>query len=401
MSTRAELRIARLAPRGDGIAHWQGEVVFVADVAPGDHVEAEILGRRRGVLRARVRRFLARGEQGADPFCPHAGRCGGCALQYVARAHWPRLKGAWVEDAFRPFLHADVAWDGLAHPTGPRRRMIWHGDGARLGFFARASHALVVPDPCPLADARLVALRREAEARGWGGCGRVQAVVLAEGCYLVAERGRPDPVPGVSCWAGRPPAPLNDARMLHERVPAGEDDIAVAIPPGGFVQATAEGLGRLVRLVADWCAGARRVGDLFCGAGVLSLPLAASGAEVVGADADAQAVAAANATARRLGLAARYEARDLFAPGTWLGRYAGLDALIVDPPRKGAQALLMRLGALIPQRLVLIHCDLASAARDARLAAQAGYRLRALAALDLFPGAGHVEAASLWMLGRL
>ena len=397
MSGTVELIVERVVPRGDGLAHWRGRPVFVPDTAPGDHVRVALGRARRGVLRARVVERLARGETGAEPFCPHAGACGGCALQWIARAHWPALKAAWVEAAFRPFLRADTVWTRTAAPTGPRRRVVWHGDGERLGFFARTSHRLVVPDPCPVADPALGPLRAAAGARGWARARRVEAVVLEEGAYLVADAAGLAAVPGASCWVGRPPRPVGDARVLHETLPAPGGGVRVEVPPGGFVQATRRGLAAMVETVLRWCGDVRRAGDLFCGAGALSLPLAAAGVEVVGADADARAVAAAGNTARALGLSARYFTMNLLrAPD--LQAFAGLDALVVDPPRAGAGGVLRALGRLVPARLVLVHCDMAAAAQDARTAASFGYRLRELVALDLFPGAGHVEALSLWTL---
>ena len=397
MNEIAELVIARVVPRGDGFAHWRGRAVFVPNTAPGDHVRVRIEGVRRGVLRARVLAFLARGKVGAEPFCPHAASCGGCALQWIARKYWPFLKASWVEAAFRPFLQAGARWRGVAIPTGPRRRVVWHGDGRHLGFFGRGSHRLVVPEPCPVVEPRLSAFRAAAEARGWARARSVQAVALQDGVYLVGDAKGLAPVQGASCWAGRPLRALAHARMLAVALPTPHGEIRVEVPPGAFVQATRRGLATMVKTILRWCAGATRVGDLYCGFGALSLPLAAAGAEVVGADADQAAVTAGNKTARRLGLHARYFAMDL-AKAPDLQAFAGMDVLIVDPPRAGARVALRMLGRLVPQRLVLVHCDMAAAAQDARVVASCGYRLRELVALDLFPGAGHVEALSLWAL---
>jgi len=86
---------------------------------------------------------------------------------------------------------------------------------------------------------------------------------------------------------------------------------------------------------------------------------------------------------------------NLFKPCD-LSNFSGADVLILDPPRKGAKRICRNMGSLLPTRIIMVNCDIASGARDAAELHKLGYRLRALRPFDLFPYSGHVEAMSLW-----
>jgi 23S rRNA (uracil1939-C5)-methyltransferase len=168
------------------------------------------------------------------------------------------------------------------------------------------------------------------------------------------------------------------------------------VPVDAFTQVNPEANPALVATVlafADVAAG-RRVLDLYCGAGNLSLPVARRGAEVEGVERDAMAIAAAAANARRLKLPrARFRhARVADA----LRAYGGAppDTVILDPPRQGAADALGPLAALRPHRIVYVSCDPATLARDVRHLLDAGFRLRRVQPIDLFPQTYHVECVA-------
>jgi len=166
------------------------------------------------------------------------------------------------------------------------------------------------------------------------------------------------------------------------------------VGPDDFIQNDALGNHALLTQLKSWCADARFVVDLFSGIGNLSLPLAQN-ARVLGAELHVASVRAANANAKRLHLNAQYHSFNLFQSFPFQD-FAGADVLILDPPRRGAKEICKQLGMLMPKRIIMVSCDIASGARDAKAMQQAGFQLKELKALDLFPYAGHVEALSLW-----
>ncbi|HWP15853.1 MAG TPA: methyltransferase, partial [Xanthobacteraceae bacterium] len=165
----------------------------------------------------------------------------------------------------------------------------------------------------------------------------------------------------------------------------------VMLPPGAFLQATAEGEATLARLVADHVAKARTVADLFCGVGPFALRLAER-ARVTAADADAAAIAALREAAKTPGLKPiAAEARDLFRRPLSPDELKSFDAVVFDPPRQGAEAQARQLAASRAPLLVAVSCNAGTFARDARILVDGGYRLTSVTPVDQFRYSAHVE----------
>jgi len=236
----------------------------------------------------------------------------------------------------------------------------------------------------------------------------VQALQLADGMHVILEREQmPEPVAlnevaslplqwwwrdsrGITRPLQKPVIPF------HDLLPAGKKDVALTVGPDGFVQGQLEGNRELIAQIQSWAGKPRRIADLFCGIGNLSLPLAAaSGAEIFGAELNAASVRAATSNAKALNVKASFAEANLFEDFD-IEPYIGADLMLLDPPRRGAKRICSQISRLLPGKIIMISCDSAAGARDGAILKQQGYRLKALRALDLFPGAGHVEAMSLW-----
>lgn len=170
-----------------------------------------------------------------------------------------------------------------------------------------------------------------------------------------------------------------------------EDGTTIVQRPGTFSQVNTQANRLLVDTVRTLATPARRILDLFCGAGNLSVPLAGAGADVLGVDASTVAIADARASAAAAGIErVRFEAlpalRFLRQQGL-----AGADLVLLDPPRTGAAAEIVQLARLRPPRILYVSCDPATLARDAKVLVAAGYVVDRVQALDLFPQTPHVE----------
>jgi 23S rRNA (uracil1939-C5)-methyltransferase len=133
--------------------------------------------------------------------------------------------------------------------------------------------------------------------------------------------------------------------------------------------------------------------DLYCGSGNFSLPLA-HGRTVKGIDHNRAAISAAQATGR-----GAYEAGD---EGVFLRAIgsAAWDAILLDPPREGAKAIMPALAGSRAGRIVYVSCDPATLARDARVLVDAGWAVASLDAVDMFPQTAHVEAVAAFVRAR-
>jgi len=413
----------RLLPGGEAVVRVGGESLLVANAVPGDLLDIRPDSRRRGVQRGQIVRVVEPSPLRVPPICPVADRCGGCALQFLAPAEQAKLKSEWVSHAFRDLMQSDSQWLPIeADEVGLRRRVRWmvghDADGPFLGFYAPVSHNPVWQQSCPVLTPELNALQRmisgklrqlEVEKGSLNGLSAVQAVQLSDGIHLILEAEAAPVSPDVAeieslplQWWWRDAAGITrpmqkPALCLHDILPAGTATVSLAVGPDDFVQGQLEGNRALIVQVQTWAGKVKRIADLFCGIGNLSLPLAAAtGAELNGAELNAASVRAAQANAKRLGLKARFYEANLFENFD-LEPFIGADLLILDPPRRGARRLCSQIHRLLPERIVMISCDAAAGARDGALLAEQGYRLAALRALDLFPYAGHVEAMSLWL----
>jgi 23S rRNA (uracil1939-C5)-methyltransferase len=191
----------------------------------------------------------------------------------------------------------------------------------------------------------------------------------------------------------------NHGEVVVERRPprVAFGEALVRLPPGGFLQATEVGETLLAEFAESALAGARKVVDLFCGAGAFALRLARR-REVHAADADSAAIRAltrAAATTPNLRKLAA-ETRDLFRRPLAPDELTSFDAALIDPPRAGAEA---QARAFAASRLPLvgsISCNAASFARDARILIEGGFRIEQVTPLDQFRFSPHVEIAAVF-----
>ncbi|MEY4305338.1 MAG: hypothetical protein RIT52_1513, partial [Pseudomonadota bacterium] len=169
----------------------------------------------------------------------------------------------------------------------------------------------------------------------------------------------------------------------------------VAPPPGAFLQATAEGESALLLAVALAIGPARKVADLFAGAGTFSLPLAER-AEVHAVEGEATMTAALEKGARNAEGLKRLtvETRDLFRRPLEPDEFKGVEAVVIDPPRAGAEAQVDRLAATKVPVIAYVSCNPVTFARDAKVLIAAGYRLDWVQVVDQFRWSSHVELAA-------
>jgi 23S rRNA (uracil1939-C5)-methyltransferase len=402
------LTVERLGHRGDGI----GAGLFVPGALPGETVAGEAEGGR-----LRDVRILAPSPERVRPPCPHARGCGGCTMQHAADPLVARWKEAIVAGALEGQGLTAPVRPILTSPPRSRRRATFHGrrtrGGAIVGFHARGSAALVATPECLLVTPALraalpglAALVRAGASRG----GELALTVTetATGPDVAVTGGKPAAAPlrrdlaaiaethGIArlTWDGE-----TVALRAPPRIALGPAQ--VELPPGAFLQATAAGEADLVAAVRAATAGAARIADLFAGCGTFALPLAAA-AEVHAVEGDAAMAAALQRAARGAAGLRRVtvEARDLFRRPLEPDELAGFAAVVIDPPRAGAEAQTARIARARVPVVAMVACNPASFARDARLLAAAGYRLDWVQPVDQFRWSPHVELVARAVLTR-
>ncbi|MFF0818764.1 class I SAM-dependent RNA methyltransferase [Micromonospora haikouensis] len=399
---RVELTVDAVAPGGHCVARVDGQVVFVRHALPGERVVAEVTEVHRGFVRADAVTVLDAAPQRVAPPCPYAkpGLCGGCDLQHVAPAAQLDWKAAVVREQLRRLAGlADAEIDRLgvrvaALPGGPlgwRSRVRYAVDAAgRAGLLKHRSHEVVPVDRCLIAHPAIQAL--PVLGRPWPAAEAVEAVASTGGDVTVTAL-PPD---------GSVAVPPIDGPQTVREVAAGRE---WTLPASGFWQVHPAAADTLVGAVLDLLdpQPGESAWDLYGGAGLFAAAVAARvgpAARVTVVESAGEGVAAARDNLRDLPgvevVAARVETalarRRITGP---------VDLVVLDPPRSGAGARVVRdVVAAGPRAVAYVACDPAAFARDVRTFAEAGWELAALRGFDLFPMTQHVELVGLLRPGR-
>ncbi|MEO8718973.1 MAG: 23S rRNA (uracil(1939)-C(5))-methyltransferase RlmD [Burkholderiales bacterium] len=422
------LNVHALDAGGHGIArNADGKVVFVEGALGGETVDAQVVRSKPKFDTARTVAVLKASSGRRVPPCPYYENCGGCAIQHADARTQVAAKQRWLEDCFERIGKVELEcvlapiygaeW-GYRHRARLSVRYVEKKGGAMVGFRERRSTYVTDMQACLVLPAHVSALiPRLRELVGQLSIReRLPQIEVAVGDEVVvlvfrnllplteadqALLRRFADVSSVQVWL-QPRGP--DTAAPFHPLPAA--DLAYALPefavriafrPTDFTQVN-HGVNRVlvsraVRLL-DPQPG-ERIGDLFCGLGNFSLPLATRGAQVIGLEGAKALVERARANALANNLTVQFEVANLFEPN--LAPYGAFDKLLIDPPREGAIELVKALPAAWPRRLLYVSCDAATLARDAGVLVNTqGFRLAAAGVVNMFPHTAHVESVALF-----
>lgn len=429
--------IERLAHDGRGVGHLpSGKTVFVDRALPSERVSVATHLTRKRYDEAHIKQRFDDSPQRVVPPCAYFGRCGGCDLQHLAIASQREHKRDVVRELFtRQGLELpDIAM--LYADTEHYRRRARLGvnvDGQgriRVGFRAAGSHRLVDIEHChilvPALQSLLTPLREVIQSlEAPRHVGHVELIATPDTCAVIVRQLKPhaedaerwqafadglsqapsQTQAAVGVLKGRPTPQLEwltAPPVLEETLALpGRQALTLGFAPGDFLQANAAVNARMVAQVFDWLMPARgqTLLDLFAGIGNFSLPAAAAGAAVVAVEGNPSMVERLTDNARRNDLAVRAVQGDLNASAdaaTLLADTAP-DAVILDPPRAGAEAVCQALAGATQRaaQIAYVSCDPATLARDVAHLVAGGYRIVHVAVADMFVHTAHMETLIL------
>ncbi len=407
-----QVTIERLGYLGDAIARGPDGPLYVAQMLPGEVVEGEVQGDK--LVGAKI---VTPSTDRIKPICAHARTCGGCLMQHASDAfvaEWKTgivrgaLAGQGITAELRPILTSPARSRRRATIAARRTK-----SGVLLGFHARGSDVLVAVPQCQLLHPDLMAAFPALEALIMIGGSRTTEQALTVTRTLAG--------PDVSVTGGKPldsTLRLDLARVTEtfglSRLTWDGEVVAlrtapmqrfgkalVAPPPGAFLQATLEAEAALVHLVSEAVGSAKKITDLFAGSGTFALPLAQQ-AEVHAVEGDAAMIAALDKGWRNAQGLKRInsETRDLFRRPLEPDEFKGVDAVVIDPPRAGAEAQTETLSRSGVPVIAAVSCNPVTFARDAKVLLAAGYRLDWVQPIDQFRWSSHVEVAARFSLPK-
>lgn len=394
--------ILRVAAKGDGITASGRHVPYSA---PGDRVQAD------GVIEP--------GPHHATPPCRHFRTCGGCQLQHLDEETLAGFVAERVANAASgQELTPEVITPPHLSPPRSRRRAALHAQrqGGRivLGFREQGSHRIVDMQECHVLVPELFALiapLRRMLARHPGKLAVDIEMTLAEQGVDLGLKGlrvegldateamlafaQDNQLARLTLDQGYGPEPTWEPNPVSVRLgPA-----SVPLPPGAFLQATADGEATLIAAAQEWLAGSATVADLFSGLGTFAFALAGPATKVLAAEAARDAHIACKAAANRAQMPVHALHRDLFRNPLQPDELNRFAAVLLDPPRAGAREQVGYLAQSTVPRIVYISCNPSSWSRDATILVAGGYRLAELRPVGQFRWSTHVELASLFVKG--
>lgn len=392
---------------GDGVAVSGGETLYVPYALGGETVD--VLPSPGHPDRRALAHVVTPSPQRIDPFCPHFGTCGGCAIQHWQDDAYRNWKRQLVVDTLN---HSSIGCEVLdlidAHGTG-RRRMTLHARQSpqgilRVGFAAAGRHEIIAIDHCPILDpamhGAIEAANEIAELLRPVSKPLDIQITAADNGLDVDVRGSGPLGTALLSALSKLAEKHNLARLTRhgELVIMRKPPVVrigkaqVTLPPGSFMQPTAVGEETLAALAFERCKGAKHIADLFCGFGPFAFRLAEK-FKVAAFDSDAAAVTALqNAVKLTQGLKPiKAEARDLFRRPLMPQELRDYDCVVFDPPRQGAQAQAQQLAASKIALAVAVSCNPATFARDARILIDGGFKIDSVTPVDQFRHTPHVE----------
>jgi len=399
-----KLTIERLGQGGDGVAKTpEGDTVFAPQTLPGEEVEGELEGNRlTGV------KIITPSEDRVRPPCPHFKTCGGCSMQHLR----DDVVAIWKQDIVRAALGArgaDAPIRGIrTSPENSRRRAAFSGrrprGGPMVGLHAKGSDMLVDIPHCKLMSPALMAGTPGMLALSRALASRkteltIHVTETDTGLDIRVDGAPPQDVPRMAGLATVAEEhdfarlSMGDELVVERRPPMVRMGPAnVVLPAGAFLQATKAGEGALLASVLEAVGDAKRVADLFAGCGTFSLPLNEK-AEVLAIEGLDSMIAALEAAWRGVGGLRKLEAhvRDLFRRPMLPQELKGIGAVVIDPPRAGAEAQCIELARSDVPVIAMVSCSPQSFARDAAILIEGGYGLDWIDVIDQFRWSPHVE----------
>lgn len=406
MSTR--FSVTRLGAQGDGIAMTEAGPVFIPFALPGETVTAA-----REKDRATLMAVIEASPLRVDPACRHFSECGGCAVQHLEEQSYRDWKRDKVAEALKAkSIDAKLVGPLVPCPPQSRRRAVFSvrrtDTGMLLGYNRALSHTIIDVEECPVLLPEIVAALPRLRALAELICKTRDAFHLT---VTATDTGLDLAAAGSGTLA-------DNARQLATNFVVREKFARLSVdgeiiveptkpsvafgkanvypPPGSFLQAVAGAEQAMAHIVIGHMKKAKRVADLFAGAGAFALRLAEK-AEVHAVEGEGPALAALD-RGFRFGTGLRrvtVEKRDLFNRPLTFKELKAFDGVVFDPPRAGAEDQSKQLARSDVPYVAAVSCNPVTLARDLSILIEGGYRLVSVSPVDQFLWSPHVEAVAL------
>lgn len=438
------MSITDIGTNGEGIGRIDGYTVFVEGALPEEVIKVLIVKTKKHFSYGKLLEILEPSPHRVTPACPVAAKCGGCQLQHLSYEGQLAFKTKKVKDHLERiggFSGISVGYaKGMEEPWRYRNKAQFPVGGKtgepEIGFYAKRSHRIIDTPVCmlqnkindqivkiiraflteyeiPLYDETIHrGLVRHILTRIGRRTGEIMVCLIVNGrklphCDILVERLRE--IEGMtSIVLNVNTAQTNVILGTEVHVLWGKEtirdyigDVQFEISPLSFYQVNPLQTQVLYQTALDFAEleGNETVLDLYCGIGTISLFFAQKAKHVFGVEIVPEAIADAKRNAALNGMNnadfAVGAAEDVI-PRLYEEKGITADVVVVDPPRKGCDSVLLdTIAAISPKKVVYVSCDSATLARDLAYLCPKGYTIEKVQVVDMFPHTVHVETVVL------
>jgi len=426
--------IESLSHDGRGVAHIDGKAIFIDGALPGEEVEFIYTSRKRTFDEGKVHNVISASPHRVVPACAHYGICGGCSLQHLDPDEQIKQKQSILLDNLKHIGHVtpETVLEPVRGPVWGYRRKARLGvkyvikkERVLVGFREKRNSFIADIAQCEVMHpsvgkkiASLAELINQSKIRDK--IPQIEVAISDDSTALIIRHLVDMPAEDKEKWALYAQqndfmiflqpggldsvAPLlaeqtPEKTQLHYTVP--DYNIEMAFQPTQFTQVNADINRKMIDLAVRSLAPqpADNIIDFFCGLGNFTLPIARSGAAVVGVEGSDELVQLArhNAKINKIDNVEFYKS-DLFGEfeqSQWAKQK--YNKVLLDPPRSGALNVVQWLPKTGVEKIVYISCNPSTLARDADVLVNThGFKLTQTGAMDMFPHTGHVEAIAIF-----
>lgn len=438
-----KLNITGYTSEGGGVGKYDGQAIFVENVAVGDEILCHIIKAKKSYAIGKALKILKPSKNRIDPECEAFRMCGGCSYAHITYDEELNLKAQKVKDAFEriggisPIFKEIVPSPATTRYRNKAQYPVKRENGIlNIGFYAKKSHRVIDGGDCLLQPEEFTTITeifrkwinensitvyneeigkglvRHIYLRKAFATGEIMVCVVINGVTLPYQDSLIELLQAVN---GFKTLVVNINRD-NTNVVLGSQCVAIfgdgyiidilcgvkiKLSPLSFYQVNHDGAQLLYEKAAQYASltGEEDILDLYCGTGTIGLSMANKVKSLIGVEIIPEAIEDAKINAQINNITnARFICGDASLAAEKL-QEEGIkpQVIILDPPRKGcAEDLLKTVSEISPERIVYVSCDPATLARDAQRLENLGYKAIEVTPVDMFPRTAHVESVCLF-----
>lgn len=438
-----ELAITDVSHEGSGIGKYEGMAIFVPMSTVGDVIRARVLKVKKTYAFAKIEEIISPSQHRCDAGCGVFARCGGCVFRHINYDHEVSSKQNRVMQTMRRIGKIDFDPQPIIFADDPDRyrnkAQYPVSESGEIGFYSHHSHRSIPCGDCLLHpevfhkagniftafvqkynipvynEEKHNGLLRHFYLRYGKNTGEIMVGVVINGndlpqknqlvSDLKAALGEDLKSVFLNINTQKTNVVLGDKNILlygREYIYDILCGVKVRISPHSFYQVNHDMAERLYQKAAEYAKPQdKNILDLYCGAGTIGLSMSGKAKSIIGVEIIEAAVQDAEINASENGITnARFICGDAAKAAERLKlENISVDVVILDPPRKGCEAALLKTVAqdFMPERIVYVSCDVATLARDTAILESLGYKLQEYTPVDLFPRTPHCEVVSYFV----